>query len=479
MAKEFKLPDLGEGIASGDIVNVLVAEGDTLKKDQTVVEIETDKAVLEVPSSVAGKVTRVHVGQGDKVNVGDVLVTVDEAGGAAAAGGAAQEPAPAKAEQADRKEASPAASKEAKAPSRKPPAAAKKSSAPRREAEKPKPEQKEAPARKPAAAEMAQGGFEAAPPARPAPAGDDELIAAGPATRRLARELGVDLRDLAAAHPDERLTEEHVKAFVRERLHAGPAEGGSSPGPMTSMAAPALPDFSQWGAIEREPLSSLRRKAAEQLHTGWSLAPHVTQFDEADVSAIESMRKRYKERKGDDGVKLTVTAFVLKAAAAALREFPWFNASLDHQRGELILKHYYHLGVAVDTEAGLIVPVIRDVDTKSVIDLAVEMEELAEKTRERKVGLDQLRGGTFTITNLGGIGGTGFTPIINYPEVAILGIARTRDVPAVRDGQLITRKMMPLCLSYDHRVVNGADGARFTRRLVELLESPDLLLLEG
>ena len=239
-----------------------------------------------------------------------------------------------------------------------------------------------------------------------------------------------------------------------------------------AIAAPELPDFAQWGPIERKPFSTLQRKTAAVLLTGWSNAPHVTQFDEADITALESFRKRFRETPEGKQVKLTVTAFILKALVTTLKQYPQFNASLDTRTNELIYKRYYHIGVAVDTEAGLIVPAIRNVDQKNVLTLATEMNELAERTRQRKVGLDELRGGTFTVTNLGGIGGTAFTPIINFPEVAILGLARSREQPRLVNGQWTSRLMLPLCLSYDHRVINGADGARFIRRLVQLLEDP-------
>jgi len=284
--------------------------------------------------------------------------------------------------------------------------------------------------------------------------------------------LGVDLRQVAALHPDQRLTEEHVKAYVKQQqAAAGPlAAGGAVP-------APELPDFSQWGPIERVPFTSLQRKTAATLMAGWSNAPHVTQFDEADITELEALRKRYRETPQGKDVKLTVTAFVLKALTVVLKQFPQFNASLDPRTSELILKRYYRIGVAVDTEAGLIVPVLGDVDTKNLLTIAAEMNELAERTRQRKIGLDELRGGTFTVTNLGGIGGTAFTPIINYPEVAILGLARSREQPRLAGGQWQSRLVLPLCLSYDHRVINGADGARFIRRLVELLEDPELTLV--
>jgi pyruvate dehydrogenase E2 component (dihydrolipoamide acetyltransferase) len=324
------------------------------------------------------------------------------------------------------------------------------------------------------AAEAEQPRFTPSAPSKAAEAraAREHDVPAGPATRRLARELGVELADVAGRFPGQRLTEEQVKEFVRTR--------NSSRGPDAPAAGSAaeLPDFGQWGEIERVPFGSLQRKTAEHLSNAWRLIPHVTQFDTADVTALEALRKRYRDRGPAKDIKLTVTAFLLKAVTSALKQFPQFNATLDPQKEELILKRYYHIGVAVDTEAGLIVPVLRDVERKGVLDLAAELDEIAERTRRRKVKPEELRGGTFTITNLGGIGGAAFTPIVNYPEVAILGVSRSRQELFLDGKEVRTRTVLPLSLSYDHRVVNGADGARFTRRIAEMLEDPEMLLLQ-
>jgi len=429
LEKEFKLPELGEGIEAGDLIQVMVSDGDMISAEQPVIEIETDKAVLEVPCPFGGKVTKVHVVNGDRIAVGATILTVDTEVSAEEA--AAGEPEV-------EEQAAPVASTAPVEPAG--------------TASKPK---------------SAKSSARAILP--------DEPIPAGPKTRRFARELGVDLRAVSAAYPGVRLTEEQVKEFVRGRsssVGAGVAAGASE-------QLPELPDFEQWGPVERVPFTSLQRKVADHLSTGWHLAPHVTQIDHADITELDRLRKRYRETHKAEGVKLTVTAFVLKALAVVFKEYPQFNASLDLAAGELVLKRYCHIGVAVDTPDGLIVPVIRDVDRKEVLQIAAEMNELAELTRQRKIGLDGLRGGTFTVTNLGGIGGTAFTPIINYPEVAILGLARSQDQPVVHEGQLSTRLMLPLCLSYDHRVINGADAARFCRKLAMLLEDPELLLLDG
>jgi pyruvate dehydrogenase E2 component (dihydrolipoamide acetyltransferase) len=469
VAQEFKLPDLGEGIESGDVVKVLVSEGDTISAEQTVLEIETDKAVLEVPCPFGGKVTKVHVSQGDSVSVGSTLISVDANGASADSSGKT-------AEDTDKKKDTEKKSEQKKPAKPEPEAAEEKESKkeePRSEktpTEKTEPRESEPTEKKPRESET--------PKQATATGKSSEIsVPAGPATRRLARELGIDLTAMAIAYPDARLTPELVKEFVREGKLKQPV-GAAAPGG-AALPAVELPDFSRWGEIERKSLTKLQSVSADHLAAAWVHVPHVTQFDEADVGALEKLRKRFKDTEQGKQVKLTVTAFVLKACAIALRTYPQCNASIDHEAGELILKKYIHIGMAVDTEAGLIVPVIRDVDRKRVVEIAREITELANRTRDRKVGIEELRGGTFTVTNLGGIGGTAFTPIVNHPEVAILGLSRTREAPVVDDEQLSTKQMLPLCLSYDHRVINGADGARFIRKVVTLLEDPEMLLLEG
>jgi pyruvate dehydrogenase E2 component (dihydrolipoamide acetyltransferase) len=299
--------------------------------------------------------------------------------------------------------------------------------------------------------------------------GGNRPVLAGPATRRLARQLSVDLRQVSGSGPHGRVSEEDVRAYVRQLA------SGAAPVAGPGVQAPPLPDFERWGTIERTPLEPIRRRTAQHLSLAWSLIPHVTQHDQADITDLDTFRKQQEGR----GPKLTVTAFALKAAAIALRQFPQFNCSIDLANGQLIRKHYYHIGVAMDTEQGLLVPVIRDVDQKSVQELAQELLEISERARQRKVTPDEMRGGTFTLTNLGGLGGTAFTPIVNYPEVAILGLSRGRLQPVVHNGQIVPRLVLPLSLSYDHRVIDGADGVRFTRRIAEMLENPLLMLLHA
>jgi pyruvate dehydrogenase E2 component (dihydrolipoamide acetyltransferase) len=282
----------------------------------------------------------------------------------------------------------------------------------------------------------------------------------------------VDLSQVRGTGAGGRITREDVKAHVQGALETEPASG-RPPAPSD------LPDFAKWGEIERQPLRSVRRKIAENLVAAWTQVPHVTQFDAADATDLEAFRQRHKTEAESWGGRLTPTVLLLKAVVNALKAFPQFNASLDAAAGELVLKRYYHIGIAVDTERGLLVPVIRDVDRKDIFELAVELNEMAERTRTGKVDLQELQGGSFTVTNLGSISGTAFTPIVNHPEVAILGIAQSRQEPVIRDGRVEPRLMMPLCLSYDHRVIDGADGARFTKHLVESLENPERMLLGG
>jgi pyruvate dehydrogenase E2 component (dihydrolipoamide acetyltransferase) len=436
MANEIKLPALKENVESVEVNAVKVAVGDVVAKDQPLLEVQADKAALEVPSPLAGRVTQINVKVGDQIKVGQTYCSIDAGGG-----NGAPKATPAK---AAREAARPAV----KAPptpapvSRLPEPVAPKAAAP------------------------------AVPRPAPAPPAEGNEPYAGPATRRLARELGVDLRQVSGSGRNGRIVEDDVKAFVRQIASgSGPvaAPVGGAPG------APSLPPFEDWGAVERQPLTAVRKLTARQMSLAWNLIPHVTQHDLADITDLGAFRK---EQSGN-GPKLTVTAFALKAASIALREFPEFNASLDTASGQLILKRYYHVGVAVDTPAGLLVPVLRDVDKKSITQLAEELNATAARARDRKIDVSELKGGTFTITNLGGIGGTAFTPIVNWPEVAILGLSRSRLEPVVRDGQVVPRLMLPLSLSYDHRVIDGAAAARFTRRLAELLENPLLMLLKA
>ncbi len=441
-SRAFALPDLGEGLTEAEIVKVLVSEGDVVAEDAPLLEVETDKATVEIPSPVGGRVTRIHVQPGQTVKVGDVLVTFDEAPGA----------------RTGREGESPSSTTTTTTGLRGAPAPPSRSAAP------------------------------ASVAGATAPARASGPVAATPATRRLAREIGVDLRSVRASGRGGRVTDDDVRAAAGPKP-AAPAPAGArriapqrpavaKPLAPVGVEPPALPNFEQWGPVERQPLSHLRRTIAQRMALSATLIPHVTHFDRADITDLDAIIKRNVEPARQRGLTLTLTSFLLKAAALALRDHPQFNASLDPAAGELIVKRYRHLGIAVATERGLIVPVIRDVDTKPLPELQRELAALAQRVRDGKATLDDLRGGTFTVTNIGALGGTGAIPIINYPEVAILGAARAREEPAVREGRIVPRVLLPLTLTFDHRVADGADGARFAADIVRRLERPEQLLLE-
>lgn len=470
MATEIKLPELGENLEAGEVLDVKVAEGDTVSEGQTLLEIEAEKSTVEVPSPQAGRLARVLVKKGDQIKVGQTICLIE--GPAGANGGAKKAPARTVEPAAPRTEADgPPAVKRAEVSE---PTPARAESTREKVAEQPPARPAAPPKPAPAAADGAEAApapASKAPPAAPRSAARPtapgaETVPAGPSTRRLARELGVDLNQVQGSGRGGRVTEEDVKAYVRQ-LASGVAAHGFS------VQAPPLPDFERWGPVERRPLEALRRRTAEQMSLAWNVIPHVTQYDEADITELDAFRRQQE----GSGPRLTVTAFALRAAANALKQFPQFNSSIDLPNSQLIFKRYYHIGVAVDTERGLLVPALRDVDKKSVRELAQELAEIAERARQRKLTAEEMRGGTFTITNLGGIGGTGFSPIVNYPQVAILGLSRARLQPVIRDGQVVPRLVLPLSLSYDHRVIDGADAARFTRRLAEMFENPLLMLL--
>lgn len=437
MSTEFRLPELGENIKAGELVRLLVAPGDVVKKDQSVLELETDKATIEVPSAVSGTVKEVFVKDGDKLEIGQVIFTVDGDGaGAAAAAAPAAKPA-AKAEPVTRAAAA------------------------------------SAPAVVAASAAPAQVPRTPAPVVEIRPSSETHALApAAPSVRRIARETGVDINDVRGSGPGGRISAEDVMHYARQIIR-GMEAPGARPG------AAALPDFGKWGPIELKPMSAVRRKTAEHMAEAWANVAQVTQYDKADTTHLEEIRKRFSGRAEKAGGKLTVTAIILKVAASALKVFPQFAASIDAGRGEIIYKNYCHIGVAVDTDRGLLVPVIRDADKKNIIQLAAELALAAERARTRKLSLEEMEGGVFTITNLGGIGGTHFSPIVNYPEVAILGVSRAATEPVFRNGQFEPRQMLPLSLSYDHRLIDGADAARFIRWVAEALEQPFLLPLEG
>jgi pyruvate dehydrogenase E2 component (dihydrolipoamide acetyltransferase) len=459
MATDLTLQELGENISAGDVLRVLVKPGDALAKDQAILELETDKATIEVPSSVSGTVKEIKVKVGDKVKVGQAILSYEEGGGASAAPAVPKQAAP-KAEPAKAGAPKPADEKVpdkagVKDPSVGPQAVAEAG------------QDQEAPARGTNVVDISRGARPASEPAAP----DMPPAPAAPSVRRMARELGVEIGDVPGSGPSGRISVEDVKAYAKRLVTGAVKSGGASAQP--------LPDFTRWGAVERQPMRAVRRKTAEHLSAAWATIPHVTQGDLADITGLEELRRKYAKQAEAAGGSLTVTAIAVKIVAAALKVFPKFNASIDLAADEIIVKQYVNIGVAVDTDRGLLVPVIRNADQKNIMQLAVELAQLSEKARTRKIALEEMQGGCFSISNLGGIGGTYFTPIVNAPEVAILGISRARMEPVYEDGGFVPRLMLPLSLSYDHRVIDGADGIRFLRWVADAFEQPFLLSLQG
>ncbi len=463
MPTEFRLPELGEDVESGQVTRVLVQAGDTIEAEQSVIELETDKATVEVPCGVAGMVKEIRVKEGDEIRSGDVILIVEEGG---------EEPAEAARGQGGAKEKA-AAAEEAQAPAPEQERqeaqegrAVAKGVAP----QEARPEQVEAAARAeeevvaPPAREAARRG--AGLEAEEMPAVN---VRAAPSVRRFAREAGVDVSRVPPG-PGGRVSREDVERYLSRQEEMAQARR------LRAAPAASLPDFGKWGPVRREPMSAIRRRIAEHMALCWSQIPHVTQHDRADVTALEKMRRQLAPKVEEAGAKLTVTVIAVKVAAAALQAFPKFNASLDADAGEIIYKDYRHVGVAVATDQGLLVPVIRDADRKGLMQIARELSELARKARDGKIAPQELKGGTFTITNVGGIGGTYFTPIVNFPQVAILGIGRAYEEHGHDDPP--ARLWLPLSLSYDHRVIDGAEGARFLGWIAETLEAPLALALE-
>jgi pyruvate dehydrogenase E2 component (dihydrolipoamide acetyltransferase) len=424
---DLKLPHLGEGADSGTVVNLFVKEGETVTKDQPILELENEKAVATIPSTATGTVARIFVKAGDKISVGQRILSLSE-------GGAGADDAAVRAEAA---------------------------AASRRERiiQTPSPEQVPAAAEE----ETSLAGAEPKPGAAPA---------AAPSIRKLARDLGIDLARVRGSARGGRIMLEDVRAYIQrlQRLAAAPKSPGGAGAPAAKPAAEPV-DFSKWGSVSKTPLSPLRQVIARRMAESWATTPRVTQFDNADITVLNALRKEYAAAYEQKGTHLTLTSFVLKIVVDTLKKHPLFNASVDEAEEQVVFKQYYHIGVAVDTEAGLIVPVIRDVDRKSVLDLSRELQDLATRARARKVTAEELKGGTFTISNQGGIGGAHFTPIVNKPQVAILGLGRGAMQAVVRDNAIVPRLMLPIGLSYDHRVIDGGAAARFTVDLVRAFES--------
>ncbi len=480
---DFILPNLGDGVAQGDVLRVMVKAGDKVVDDQPVLELETDKATLEVPINVAGTVKDVKVKPGDKIKPGELVLVLEDV--------AEDEPAAPKKNTALSK-GKPDAPKEQKSdPPKEQKKEAAKDEAPQEEpaAEDDgateavdQPKEDEAQKKRAPVVDIRERQSASAPPAAAATAPavpSTASAAASPSVRRAAREIGVDISQVTGTGSGGRISEHDVKNFARQILSS---VGGGAMAPSSSrpgVASPPLPDFSKWGEIERKPMGGVRRKTAEHLSHAWSVIPHVTQFDKADMTVLEEIRPKYAGEVEKQGGKLTVTAVVTKIIATALKQFPQFNASIDPATESIIYKKYINVGIAVDTAHGLLVPVVRDADRKNIVEIAVEIQRLADKAKARKLSLDEMSGGSMSITNLGGIGGTSFTPIVNWPEVAILGISRGAVEAVFKDGQIVPRQMLPLSLSYDHRVIDGADAIRFLRWVVEAIEQPFTVMLRG
>jgi pyruvate dehydrogenase E2 component (dihydrolipoamide acetyltransferase) len=443
MATEFKLPDLGENIASGDVVTVFVSAGDVVKPGQPLLEVETDKAVIEVPCPPGGRVVSVLVKKGDTVKVGQTLVTLEPATGGAAAAPVPATPAPGAAPPAA--PAKPAAAAPVASPT---PAAV---------VAKPAP----APAPAPIAA--------SAPEPEPRGGTATAVEPAGPAVRRLARELGVDLGRVRGSGPGGRIMREDVVAAVRQASAAGPS--------LRPRADTGATERDDWGPIRREQMSRMRKTIAANMVRSVQTIPHLTNFDDADVTELEHLRKASAAEYAKSNLKLTALSFVIKAVSLSLRQHPSVNATIDPEKGEIVYKDYVNVGLAVDTPRGLVVPVLRNCDQLSIPQIAQAIADTAEKAKNAQYGLEDLKGGTFTISNLGAVGGAYSTPIINWPEVAILLLGRSRKMPVVHDDKIESRLMMPLSLSYDHRIIDGAMAARFLNEVIGYLESPGRLLL--
>jgi len=453
-ASEFKLPELGENISQGDLVRLMIAPGTKVSEGQPVMELETDKAVVEVPSSVSGVVKEVKVKEGEKIKVGQVIFTLEGA-------------VPAQTETIGAKNA-PIEHVSGQHGARLAFQAAIRAEG--------KTEEQALPPDQP---QQTTAGF-SMPTQLGKVAGTEhrQAIPAAPHVRRFAREVGVDIYEVKGTGPGGRISEDDVKAYAKGLLSAA-ATASKAPPRAGHFAQPQLPDFAKWGKVERVSMRGVRRKTAEHLAEAWNTIPHVTQHDRADITDLEQLRARFASKAEAAGGKMTVTAIALKVCAAALKVFPQFNASIDIEKEAIVYKQYISIGVATDTDRGLLVPVIREVDKKNIVELAVELSQLSKKARDKKLTPADMEGGTFTITNLGGIGGVGFTPIVNFPEVAILGLSRSRMEPEWMNGKFEPRLILPLSLSYDHRLVDGADAARFLRWIAEAFEQPFLLSVQG
>lgn len=468
---EVKVPDIGD-FDQVDVIEVLVSPGDKVNKEDSLITLESDKATMEIPSPQAGVVKEVLVKVNDQVSEGTPIITLEQEGGEEKT-----EP-PGEAAQAGDREAprEEAPEEEREETEEKEEKKEKKEEKAEPKADQAKAEETGPPPAKGEEREHKPAEPDKAPPVPPAP-GDQQRRTpphASPAVRQFARELGADLEQITGSGPKGRILKEDVQAHVKQALQQRkPAGAGGVPG------LPAMPevDFSKYGEIEIRALTRIQKRSGPNVHRNWIGIPHVTQFDEADITELEAFRKANQEDARSQGIKLTLTAFLIKASVAVLQRFPQVNASLAADGENLVLKHYYHIGVAVDTEQGLVVPVVRDADRKGLFEIARELGELSEKARKQQLTAEAMQGGSFTISSLGGLGGTGFTPIINAPEAAILGVARAAMKPVYQDGEFVPRLILPFSLAYDHRIVDGADGVRFTSELSAVLGDLRRILL--
>ena len=425
---DFKIPELGENIESGSVASVLVSVGDSVAVEQGLLELETDKAVAEVPSDVAGIIKEISVKEGDQVKVGQAVMKIES-------------------------ESVKETIKET-------------------ESEQPQSTEKETEQTKSTSQNVEEEVSSSLPYSKPSD--PNALVPAAPSVRRFAREIGVDIHEVPGSGPSGRISVEDIKHYSKSRNTQSSAKQPAA----NAFQAEKLPDFSKWGEVDPQPMSKVREATARHLSYAWATIPHVTQHDKADITELEKLRKRFAKHVENAGGKLTVTAILIKVIEYALKKFPQFNASVNMNDNEIIYKKYYNIGIAADTDRGLLVPVIKNVDKKNIVQISVELTELSKKARERKLSLEEMQGGNFSISNLGGIGGTAFTPVVNSPEVAILGVSRSAVEPIYTDGEFKPRLMLPLSLSYDHRLIDGADAARFLRWICEVLEQPFLLNLE-
>jgi pyruvate dehydrogenase E2 component (dihydrolipoamide acetyltransferase) len=479
MIEAVKIPEISENVESGTVVSVLVKVGDMIDIDDVLIEFETEKALVDIPSTVKGKITEMLAKEGDEMRVGDVIARVDSETDSTDEDTTEPEFAAAETEEGPEEEAAgnKAVEEESKeAPEEKPEKEPEVEPEKKREKQPVEDEEEEDREKAPekAAARSEPKVTERKAADRPAEGGP---APASPSVRRFARELGVDIYDVQASGPGGRITEADVKTYVKQserpdkKATAGYADVGAG-------VEPKLPDFSRWGEIETTELDAVRRITAANMSIAWHTVPQVTQFDEADITGLQEFVKTNAEKVARKGGKLTVTAVLVKVCAAALKKFEHFNASIDPANQRLILKKYVHIGIAADTPRGLLVPVVRDADRKSIGRLAAEITDLAERARNKKLKPDEMEGGTFTVSNQGGIGGVAFTPIVFWPQAAILGVSRASIIPRYIDGEFQPRRILPLSLSFDHRIIDGADAARFLRWVCESLEHPFTMLLD-